>query len=88
MKAGNVYSTFVEMKLQNGNEINYLVEGCSGKNKKKKQSPILLRFPGNDAKKMVGSGIAAIILQLLGLPSLLLSTRLFVTNLEATVLYA
>ena len=37
---------------------------------------------------MVGSNIAAIMLQLLGLPSLLLSTRLFVTNLEAMVLYA
>ena len=36
----------------------------------------------------MGSSIAAIMLQILGLPSLLLSTRLFVTNLEATVLYA
>ena len=36
----------------------------------------------------MGSSIAAIMLQLLGLPSLLLSTQLFVTNLEATVLYA
>jgi len=31
MKAGNIYSTFAEMKLHNGNEINYLAEGCSGK---------------------------------------------------------
>lgn len=37
---------------------------------------------------MVGSSIAAIMLQLLGLHSLLLSTQLFVTNLEATMLYA
>jgi len=38
--------------------------------------------------KLVSSSIVAIMLQLLGLPSLILSTRLFVTNLEATVLYA
>jgi len=36
----------------------------------------------------VGSNIAAIMLQLLGLWSLLLSTWWFVTNLEAMVLYA
>ena len=75
MKAGNIYFTFVEMKLQNGNEINYLAEGESRKIEEKKKSPILWRFPGNGAKKMVGSSIATIILQLLGLPSLLLSTR-------------
>jgi len=34
MKAGNVYSTFAIMKLQNGNEINYLAEGCGRKWKK------------------------------------------------------
>ena len=37
---------------------------------------------------MVGSSIIVMMLQLLGLPSLLLSTWLFVTNLEAAVLYA
>ena len=37
---------------------------------------------------MVGPSIVAIRLQLLGLPYLLLSTQYFVTNLEATVLYA
>ena len=37
---------------------------------------------------MVGPSIVAIMLQLLGLPSLILSTRQFVTNLEATMLYA
>jgi len=41
MKAGNVYFTFAEMKLQNGNEINYLAEGESRKIVEKKQSPIL-----------------------------------------------
>jgi len=41
MKAGNVYSTFVEMKLQNGNEINYLAEGESREIEEKKQSQIL-----------------------------------------------
>jgi len=40
------------------------------------------------ATSLVSSSIVAIMLQLLGLPSLILSTRLFVTNLEATVLYA
>jgi len=29
MKAGKVYFTFTEMRLQNGNEINYLVENES-----------------------------------------------------------
>ncbi len=37
---------------------------------------------------VVGSSIAAIMLQLVGLPSLLLPTWLFVTNLEAMVIYA
>ena len=37
---------------------------------------------------LMSSNIVAIMLQLLGLPSLILSTRSFVTNLEATVLYA
>jgi len=41
MKAGNIYFTFVEMKLQNGNEINYLAEGESRKIEEKKKSPIL-----------------------------------------------
>ena len=37
MKAGNVYSTFVEMKLENGNEINYLAEGFRKKKIEGKQ---------------------------------------------------
>ena len=41
MKAGNIYSTFAEMKLQNGNEINYLAEGKSIKIEEKQQSLIL-----------------------------------------------
>ena len=41
MKAGSVYFTFAEMKLQNGNEINYLVEGENRKKEEKQQSQIL-----------------------------------------------
>jgi len=60
--------------LQNENEINYLAEGESRKIEEKQQLLILWRFPGNGAKKMVGSSIVAIMLQLLELPSLILST--------------
>jgi len=41
MKAGNVYFTFAEMKLQNGNEINYLVESESREIEERQQSQIL-----------------------------------------------
>jgi len=41
MKAGNVYFTFEEMKLHNGNEINYLVESESREIEEKQQSQIL-----------------------------------------------
>ena len=41
MKEGNVYATFAERKLQNGNEINYLAEGESRKIEEKQQLPIL-----------------------------------------------
>ena len=41
MKAGNVYLTFAEMKLQNGNEINYLVESESREIEERQQSQIL-----------------------------------------------
>ena len=78
MKAGNANLWKQEMSmllLQNGNEVNYLAEGKSKEVEEKKQLLILWRFPGNDAKKMVGPSIATIMLQLLGLPSLILSTR-------------
>ena len=39
------------------------------------------------AARLVGSSVVAIMLQLMELPSLILSTWLFVTNLEAMVLY-
>ena len=41
MKVGNIYFTFAEMKLQNGNEINDLAEGECRKIEEKQQSPIL-----------------------------------------------
>ena len=70
------------------NEANYLAESESKNLEEKQQLLILWRFPGNGAKKMMSPSIATIMLQLLELPSLILSTRLFVTNLEAPVLYA
>ena len=91
MKAGNANLWKQEMSmllLQNGNEINYLAEGKSKKIEEKQQLLILWRFPGNGAKKMVGSSIVAIMLQLLELPISNFINPVVRTNLEATVLYA
>lgn len=51
-------------------------------------STLILDMTPNGSYDLVSYNIVVIILQLLGLPSLLLSTRNFVTNLEAMVLYA
>ena len=51
MKAGNIYCTFVEMKLQNGNEINYLAESASRKIEEKETITNTLTLPWQRRQK-------------------------------------